>query len=52
MPYRLKPTDKTQVQVKRGDRWVNLKGGKHGSVGQAKSHLTALNINVHHKGKK
>jgi hypothetical protein len=49
MPYRLNPNDKTQVQIKRNNKWVMLKGGKHKTKKEAKAHLTALNINVHKK---
>lgn len=52
MPYKLNPKDKTQIQVFKNGRWTNLKGGKHSTVEQAKSHLYMLNKNVTHKEKK
>ena len=46
MPYRLKPNDKRVVQVKRGQRWVQLK--RHPSAEKARAHLFALKANVRH----
>lgn len=50
MPYRLNPSNRRQVQVKRSGRWVVVK--THSTVPDAEAHLAALNINVHHRGKK
>jgi hypothetical protein len=45
MPYKVE--GKT-VYVKKGGKWQVLK--KHPSEAKAQAHLTALNINVEHKG--
>jgi len=42
MPYRLNPSDKTEVQVKKGSGWEKFR--KHKTVNNAKAHLTALNM--------
>lgn len=44
MPYRLKPSDNTVVQVKVKGGWVDKK--KFKSKGKALKHLQALEINV------
>lgn len=49
MPYRINPKNSKEVQVKKNNKWQKLKGGGHETSAQARSHLTALNINVHHK---
>lgn len=49
MPYRLNPKNRRQVQVKRASGWVLKK--THPSVAEAKAHMSALNINVHHPSK-
>jgi hypothetical protein len=48
MPYRLNPANKKIVQVKRPYGWTTAPGGRHGSVEEAKDHLTALLANVEH----
>lgn len=45
MPYRLNPTDKTEVQVKRNGRWVRWH--KHATVKKARAQLAALKMSPH-----
>ena len=47
MPYRLKPSDKRVVQVRRGGRWVQKK--RFPTATKAGAHLRALKANVGHR---
>jgi len=44
MPYRLNPSDKREIQVKRAGKWLRLR--LHPTVGKAAAHLKALKANV------
>ena len=49
MPYRLNPKNRREVQVKRKSGWARKK--VHKTVKEARAHMQALNIHVHHPGK-
>lgn len=44
MPYRINPTNKKEVQIKKGKVWKRLK--LHPNAKAALAHLRALKINV------
>lgn len=50
MPYRLKPTNKKIIQVKRGSGWVDK--FTHPTIAKAKAQLSILNRKVKHKSSK
>jgi hypothetical protein len=44
MPYRLNPSNKREIQVKRAGKWLRFR--LHSTVGKAAAHLKALRTNV------
>jgi hypothetical protein len=44
MPYRLNPSNKKEIQVKRAGKWLRFR--LHPTVGKASTHLRALKANV------
>lgn len=49
MPYKLSGK---KVMVEKNGKWQLVKGGHHRTLGEAKRHLAALQINVEGKGHK